>query len=83
VSPEQVVIIVDGGILSAILHAFIRYSANDPQFPVNDRCSANRICFRGRCDDAVSRRRTPKRRPEQERRVEVGAVWAFLPYVQH
>jgi hypothetical protein len=27
----------DGGILSAILQVFTRYSANDPQFPVNDR----------------------------------------------
>jgi hypothetical protein len=36
VSPKQVVVIVDGGILSAILQALTRYSANDPQFPVND-----------------------------------------------
>ena len=36
-SPKQVVVIVDGGILSAILRALTRYSANDPQFPVNDR----------------------------------------------
>ena len=27
----------DGGILSAILQVFTRYSANDPQFPVNDQ----------------------------------------------
>jgi len=27
----------DGGILSAIPQALTRYSANDPQFPVNDR----------------------------------------------
>jgi len=26
----------DGGILSTILQVFTRYSANDPQFPVND-----------------------------------------------
>jgi hypothetical protein len=31
-----VVVIVDGGILSAILQALTRYSANDRQFPVND-----------------------------------------------
>jgi hypothetical protein len=31
-----VVVIVDGGILSAILLVLTRYSANDPQFPVND-----------------------------------------------
>ena len=31
------VVIVDGGILSAILQVFTRYSANNPQFPVNDR----------------------------------------------
>ena len=36
-SPKQVVVIVDGGILSAIPQAFTRYSANDRQFPVNDR----------------------------------------------
>jgi hypothetical protein len=36
VSPEQVVVIVDGVILSAILRVLTRYSANDPQFPVND-----------------------------------------------
>jgi hypothetical protein len=36
VSPKQVVVIVDGGILSAILLVLTRYSANDPQFPVND-----------------------------------------------
>jgi hypothetical protein len=36
VSPKQVVVIVDGGILSAILQVLTRYSANDPQFPVND-----------------------------------------------
>jgi hypothetical protein len=36
VSPKQVVVIVDGGILSAIRRVFTRYSANDPQFPVND-----------------------------------------------
>jgi hypothetical protein len=29
-------VIVDGGILSAILRVFTRYSANDRQFPVND-----------------------------------------------
>jgi hypothetical protein len=29
------VVIIDGGILSAILQVFTRYSANDPQFPVN------------------------------------------------
>jgi hypothetical protein len=34
---SQVVVIVDGGILSAILQALTRYSANDLQFPVNDR----------------------------------------------
>jgi hypothetical protein len=33
---SQVVVIVDGGILSAILQMLTRYSANDPQFPVND-----------------------------------------------
>ena len=27
----------DGGILSAILQVLTRYSANDPQFPANDR----------------------------------------------
>jgi len=27
----------DEGILSAILQSLTRYSANDPQFPVNDR----------------------------------------------
>ena len=27
----------NGGILSAILQVLTRYSANDPQFPVNDR----------------------------------------------
>jgi len=27
----------DGGILNAILQALTRYSANNPQFPVNDR----------------------------------------------
>jgi hypothetical protein len=27
----------DGGVLSAILKVFRRYSANNPQFPVNDR----------------------------------------------
>jgi hypothetical protein len=45
-----VVVIVDGGILSAILLVLTRYSANDPQFPVNDwslftgkpRASANK-----------------------------------------
>jgi hypothetical protein len=31
-----VVVIVDGGILRAILLVLTRYSANDPQFPVND-----------------------------------------------
>jgi hypothetical protein len=31
-----VVVIVDGGILSAILLVLTRYSANDPQIPVND-----------------------------------------------
>ena len=35
-SPKKVVVIVDGGILSVILQALTRYSANDPQFPVND-----------------------------------------------
>jgi hypothetical protein len=35
-SPRQVVVIVDGGILSAILQVLTRYSANAPQFPVND-----------------------------------------------
>jgi hypothetical protein len=34
---SQVVVIVDGGILGAILQVFTRYSANNPQFPVNDR----------------------------------------------
>jgi hypothetical protein len=34
---SQVVVIVDGGILSAILQVFTRYSANDPPFPVNER----------------------------------------------
>jgi hypothetical protein len=33
---SQVVVIVDGAILSAILQLFTRYSANDLQFPVND-----------------------------------------------
>ena len=36
-SPKQLEVIVDGGILSAILQVFTRYSANNPQFPVNDR----------------------------------------------
>jgi hypothetical protein len=33
---SQVVVIVDGVILSAIPQVLTRYSANDPQFPVND-----------------------------------------------
>jgi hypothetical protein len=37
VSPKHMVVIVDGGILSAILQALTRYSANDRQFPVSDR----------------------------------------------
>jgi hypothetical protein len=36
VSPQQVVVIVDGVILSAILRVLTRYSANELQFPVND-----------------------------------------------
>jgi hypothetical protein len=36
VSPKQVIFIVDGGILSAILQVLTRYSANDRQFPAND-----------------------------------------------
>jgi hypothetical protein len=39
---SQVVVIVDGGILGAILQVFTRYSANNPQFPVNDRCYSPR-----------------------------------------
>jgi hypothetical protein len=37
VSPKQAVVVVCGGILRAILQALTRYSANVPQFPVNDR----------------------------------------------
>jgi hypothetical protein len=37
VSPKEVVVIIDGGILSAILQTLTRYSANDRQFPVNAR----------------------------------------------
>ena len=36
-SPTHARVIVDGGILRAILQVLTRYSANDPQFPVNDR----------------------------------------------
>lgn len=35
-SPKQLVVIVDGGILSEISCVLTRYSANDRQFPVND-----------------------------------------------
>jgi hypothetical protein len=37
ISVGETYVSFDGGILSAIPQALTRYSANDPQFPVNDR----------------------------------------------
>jgi hypothetical protein len=47
VSPKRVVVIVDGGILSAILQVLTRYSANNLQFPVNDRSQRGSNLFSG------------------------------------
>src|ERR1700735_2311623 len=37
ISVGETQVCFDGGMLSAIAQALTRYSANDPQFPVNDR----------------------------------------------
>ena len=46
---SQVAVIVDGVILSAILRVLTRYSANDQQFPVNDRSPFTGVPATGKC----------------------------------
>jgi hypothetical protein len=64
---SQVVVIVDGGILSAIVQALTRYSANDPQFSVNDRS-----LFTGK-SHAIGGASRPNGRPMEKGRGEAGA----------
>jgi hypothetical protein len=58
VSPKPAVVIVDGGILRAILQALTRYSANDRQFPVNDWSLFTGVPATGKCSFMALRLRT-------------------------
>ncbi len=47
---SQVVVIVGGVILNAVPQALTRYSANDPQLPVNDRSLFTEVPVTGKSD---------------------------------
>jgi hypothetical protein len=67
VSPKPVVVIVDGGILSAILRVLTRYSANDPQFPVNNWPPFTGVPATGKCH-AIGGASRPNGRPTENPR---------------
>jgi hypothetical protein len=69
---SQVVVIVDGAILSAIPQVLTRSSANKPQFPVNDR---SLFTGKSRVIGGASRPNGPARRCRAKRRWPPGVMW--------